>query len=472
MNHRKNVSRSVDICVLAFNSVVSDPRVSKQVESLSRAGFTVEVAGFSKSGKPCRMQLHPNAWLQHVATGEHCPEAQWRQLVRRLLARVATLWGAAGLWAASYHYVGQASLPLMVGLVGTIWLLRGVSSPVLRELCTHQDKLPITVGAKLASWLWHRAAKKNLEPLEKAAVQSGARVVHCHDLWTLRAGSRAARRLGAKLVWDAHEIYDHLAQCNAARNAFHRNELFRHQGNVDAFITINESIANYYRRNFPRLPPAEIIKNATPLFAETSYDGRLHAAANLPVNQKILLYQGGFADNRGLQFLVQAASFLGSGWSLVLMGWGKLEEELRSLAEMSNSSRAGDQAAAVAFVGKAPHNELVQWTAGANVGVIPYSDCCLNHRHCTPNKLWEYPAAGVPILCSPMDELKKAVVGYKMGWLIPQPMEAHSLAETVNKLTEDDLLKAQQGCERFMDEENWTTYEQSLLKCYRGLIKK
>jgi len=463
-----------DICVLAFNSVVSDPRVTKQVESLSSAGFSVEVAGFSKSGMPRRTQLHPNAWLQHVAVGQsHTAKpglGAWLQAVKRL----AALWCALALIGVlEYRFdVSFFEWLVLAGVAGSAWLMRGGLPIILRLLMFCSEKVPSGFGAKLESWRWHRGAHKQLGPLEDFAVQSGARIIHCHDLWTLRAGARAARRSGAILIWDAHEVYDQIVQCTAARNAFHRKELAAYQGAIDVFITINESIADYYHRNFPGLPPAEIIKNATPKFAVQTYDGRLHAAAGLPLNQKILLYQGGFSDKRGLQSLVQAAAYLDSAWSLVLMGWGTLENELRALAEEANRLRQEDRPVAVAFVGKAPFNELVQWTVGASIGVIPYEDCSLNHRYCTPNKLWEYPAAGVPVLCNPMVELEKAVVGYKMGWLIPQPMDARSFAETVNRLTEDDIREAQRGCARFIAAENWATYEQSLLNCYRGLMHK
>lgn len=464
-----------DICVLAFNSVVSDPRVTKQVESLSRAGFSVEVAGFSKSGKPCRTQLHPNAWLQHVAVGQGHPAKPGRRAWRRAATKLGGLWCLLALIGVLEHRLEDVSFfewLVLAGVAGSVWLIRGGLQDILRLLMSWSEKFPPGFGSKLESWRWHRGAKKHLGPLEEFAVQSGARIIHCHDLWTLRAGSRAARRSGAILIWDAHEVYDQIAQCTAARNAFHRRELAAHQGAIDVFITINESIADYYRRNSPRLPAAVIIKNATPKFAPKPYDGRLHTAASLPLNQKILLYQGGFSEKRGLQDLVRAAAHLSSEWSLVLMGWGPLENQLRPLAIEANRSRKEDGPAAVAFVSKAPFNELVQWTAGATIGVIPYEDCSLNHRYCTPNKLWEYPAAGVPVLCSPMVELEKAVVGYKMGWLIPQPMDARSLASMVNQLTEDDIREAQRGCARFMDAENWATYEQSLLNCYRGLMHK
>lgn len=61
---------------------------------------------------------------------------------------------------------------------------------------------------------------------------------------------------------------------------------------VDGFITLNESIADFYREKYPELPEAVLVPNAVERVAQTRYDGRLHKAAGLHLDQKILLFQG------------------------------------------------------------------------------------------------------------------------------------------------------------------------------------
>ncbi len=132
---------------------------------------------------------------------------------------------------------------------------------------------------------------------------------------------------------------------------------------ADHFITINRCAAAFYRDAYPFLPLAVILRNAALREEPFDYDGRLHEAASLPRTEKILLYQGSYTEDRGLQTLVRAGDLLPDGWTLVMMGWGPIEHELRAIAGTSPKVR---------FVPAAPRLELAHWTAGASAGIIPY----------------------------------------------------------------------------------------------------
>ena len=162
---------------------------------------------------------------------------------------------------------------------------------------------------------------------------------------------------------------------------------------VDEFITINESLARFYRDNHA-LPSARVVMNATRWEGLPSDDGRLRRAAGLGPERRILLFQGGLAAaGRGLTILQAAAARLPEPWSLVLMGWGPMEDELRRAAKEVNLGRVSASKRLV-LIPPAPADSLAKWTAGADVGIIPYENTGLNHLYCTPNKLWEFPNAG------------------------------------------------------------------------------
>ena len=46
-------------------------------------------------------------------------------------------------------------------------------------------------------------------------------------------------------------------------------------------------------------------------------------------------------------------------------------------------------------------DELPQWTASADVSVVPLPPVSFNQRHATPNKFWEAIAAGTPVVVGP-----------------------------------------------------------------------
>jgi glycosyltransferase involved in cell wall biosynthesis len=147
------------------------------------------------------------------------------------------------------------------------------------------------------------------------------------------------------------------------------------------------------------------------------------------------------------------------------MGWGKLEDDLRQMAFQVDPG--GDR---IRFIPPAPQTELPHWSGGATLGVIPYENICLNHWFCTPNKLWEYPAAGVPILCSPFPELAAVVETFGVGCLLDDPVTPEAIAAAVASMTEEDVQKKVESCKQFIRKDNWGVYEQNLIGLYKSLL--
>ncbi len=316
----------------------------------------------------------------------------------------------------------------------------------------------IILGRTIRFGIAGKAVLKELQRLEPD-------VVHCHDLLTLPVGVRFKKHSSCTLVYDSHEIFEEVATSSPVLRFYYRRLQRRCSGFVDAFVTVNDSITEFLGRRYPELPNAVVVKNAAdpPPSPKPEYDGRLHEAAGLDRNRKILLYQGGFSTHRGLEHLIGATSRLPADWCIVLMGWGKLEPALRRRA------RAEDpQGRRVFFLPPVPPAELLGWTAGAAAGIIPYEDSCLNHRFCTPNKLWEYPAAGVPLIVADLPELRRVVEEYDVGWVIAAPTSAESIAACVSGISATDLLRKSSNCDQFISRDNWTVYQKRLLDLYAG----
>ena len=165
------------------------------------------------------------------------------------------------------------------------------------------------------------------------------------------------------------------------------------------------------------------------------------------------------------QHHLAAAPRLPDNWVLVMMGWGRLEEELRRIAGVLDAG-----ADRIRFVGRAPQNELVCWTAGADLGVIPYANIGLNHWYCTPNKLWEYPAAGVPILVSPFPELTRIVEGEGIGALLDDPVTPQGIADAVAGMSDERLKRLREACSSFIARDNWSVYADRLLDLYGRVL--
>lgn len=292
-------------------------------------------------------------------------------------------------------------------------------------------------------------------------------IVHIHDHLALAAAPLYKEAFGCPLIWDAHEIYEDLASIEDVRAVVNARIIEQNADHVDGFITLNRSIAGFYRDKYPALPEAVLVPNAVERVAQTSYDGRLHAAAGLVPDQKVFLFQGGFSPHRGIPSLLSAAALLREQWTVVFMGWGKLEDEIRAAAEEVSSRPVGRPR--VAIVPGAPQDELLSWTAGADLGAIPYENTGLNHLYCSPNKLWEYPSAGVPILASDMPEMKDKIETFDIGFTVGRDLDPQEIAEKVNALTDDQLVRFAQNCGDFADIDNWQRYEKRLEGLYAAL---
>lgn len=292
-------------------------------------------------------------------------------------------------------------------------------------------------------------------------------IVHLHDHLTLTASAKYKESFDCPLVWDAHEIYDDLANIETVRAEVNSNIIETNSHNVDRFITLNESIANYYETKYPNLPKAVLIPNAVQNRTLPDYDGRMHSAAGLLPDQKILLYQGGYSPHRGIQALLETSRYLSERWTLVFMGWGKLAEEIGTYASEETDRPRGRPR--IAMIPSVSQEELLHWTTGATLGTIPYENTGLNHLYCSPNKLWEYPAAGVPILATDLPEMAKRIRRYGIGITTPRELEPKIIADAVNLISDSTLSAMKTNCSKFTELEDWNRYEKKLIRLYAHL---
>jgi glycosyltransferase involved in cell wall biosynthesis len=170
-----------------------------------------------------------------------------------------------------------------------------------------------------------------------------------------------------------------------------------------------------------------------------------------------------FMPHRGLENLVRAARSFARA-HLVFMGWGPLRPQLEAQAA------ADGVADRVHFTDGVPLRDLLSFTAGADVGAIPYRNVGLNNYYTSPNKLFEYCAAGVPVVASRFPELVKVVEGFGAGRTF-DPESPDDIAAAVNGLLEapDDLARARKGAARVAQRFNWENEARTLLDVYASL---
>lgn len=443
--------RAKKIAVVVHNDVKRDARILKEVRSLRRVGLDVTIFGISDRAST---STYEGATIQLSAFGR-----PFLLRVKDAVFENQKLVGAAGI-------IGGGILVALLSLSQEprVILLLLALIAALAGLCYLLK--PAIVQVLLLSYRfynWHAIARV----LEQAIEPGGYDVVHSHDIVGLIAGNRLKQNhQRIHLIWDAHEIYEQQGQSSRLHKMWLRNLLKRNTKNVDAFITINESIKAFYLQNYD-LPPALVVMNATVFAGRVEDDGRLRKAAHLGKQRKILLFQGGFTQHRGIPQLMESARNLPQPWSIVMMGWGKVETELKAAASELEKIH-GRENAPLVILPPASQEDLARWTAGADLGVIPYEDVGLNHLYCTPNKLWEYPNAGVPILATSLVEMEKMISDWGTGFLLPRAFTGRDIIQCLDQISETELQEKRAKCMEFSERLSWQVFESNLLKAYDG----
>jgi glycosyltransferase involved in cell wall biosynthesis len=177
-----------------------------------------------------------------------------------------------------------------------------------------------------------------------------------------------------------------------------------------------------------------------------------------------VIFQGGFLPGRNLEELVLAFELVDKSIHLFLLGEGELEPRLRGLCAEHGISN-------VHFGRWVPQHKLLAYVAHADMGVIPYSgDACLNNMLCTPNKLFEYVEARVPICAADLPELRKHVKERNIGEVYPMrtPDEiAAALTDCAARVKRGNFTRPALAEARV--EMGWPKQEAKLLALYESL---
>jgi glycosyltransferase involved in cell wall biosynthesis len=296
------------------------------------------------------------------------------------------------------------------------------------------------------------------------ALRRNADVVMAHDLPILPTAAATASHHGAKLVYDSHELY--CEQGFEPRLQRMWSELERRTiGACDAVITVNPSIARELENRY-RLTRVEVVQNAERADGPAPPKGRLfHAAFGLDAAAMVVLFQGGILAGRNLEALVDAMALVRTpALHLVFLGDGALAKELSHRAE------AAGVRGRVHFHPAVTQGDLLRHTASADLGIIPYQATCLNNLYCTPNKLFEFIAAAVPVLATDLPELRRLIADNHIG-LLMDTSSPQAIAQAIDAVATDraqlqqlrlDVIEARQRL-------NWAQESKILVDIFRRL---
>lgn len=304
---------------------------------------------------------------------------------------------------------------------------------------------------------WHYVSRINKVWAEKAT-EWKPDVCQAHDADALEAAFLTAQATGAKLVYDSHEIWSEQPFIRTQEAVDYWTELERRYiGKADRVITVSEPFARVLEERYgiEDVTPVHNCQDLIPPVTENRSILREHFGG-----RKVAIYQGVLGPDRGLEELVCSAAHQDQV-AIAIRGYGERRAALEALAEPYPH---------VEILEPVPSDVIVPSAAEGDFGVIPFLPTCLNHYWNTPNKLFEFMMAGLPIAAADLPDLKRFIEGEKIGLLFdPYCHEdtARALVELAEHPEREEMgQRAYQACVR---QYHWEAESKALLRVYQEL---
>jgi glycosyltransferase involved in cell wall biosynthesis len=289
--------------------------------------------------------------------------------------------------------------------------------------------------------------------------------IHAHDAAMLLPGLMGARLTRARLIYDSHELAASVPYRERAWAWFVRTIERLVVPRCTAVITVSDGIADRLRERYGIAQRPVVVRNVSAL--ERAGTGSLRRALGIGPDVPLVLHQGAPAPDRGCETLVEAVARL-DGVHLAFLGDPEpgFGDRLAELAETLDVARR------VAMLPSVPLPELLAHTAEADVGVTLLQDMCENHRLALPNKLFEYIAAGVPVVASALPEIERLVETYGIGWCA-RPDDPDAVAAALrHALGAGADPGLHERLERAAAELRWSVERQRLIGLYESLAAR
>jgi len=197
--------------------------------------------------------------------------------------------------------------------------------------------------------------------------------------------------------------------------------------------------------------------NATPSFPGTmrKHEGDL-----------VLLYVGFVNFSRGLDTVIESLSILvqkKKNVVLIIIGTGTAEQNLKDKAKALHVENN------VEFEGWIDNDTIPEYILSSDICLVPHHKCS-HWGHTIPNKLFDYMAAGKPVLVSDVAPMERIVTENDCG-LVFRSGSAESLAKNLVGLTDRELRDklGQNGKRAVYSEYNWDKDSLSMLDSLKRL---
>ncbi len=294
--------------------------------------------------------------------------------------------------------------------------------------------------------------------LVKELKRSNADIYFAEDIYTLPFTAYYARKKGGKLFYNSRELYAFLGGHTKKR---YLSFLLKSIEKIfikkcDVVLTTGEMDTEFIKGTYS-LSNVITVRNI-PAYSAPGNIAGVRNELNIPHDAVLLLYQGVLLNGRGIPKIFRSLVKIPDA-HLLILGDGEQRENFKLLARQLGIETR------VHFYGMINHNELINYTAAADIALALIENISVSYYYALPNKLFEYIMAGVPVISCDLPQMKKIIEDYNTGVAINAESEDDIYNAMLKMINGREKLKSyRQNCLEAAKELNWQKEFEKLKK--------
>lgn len=291
-----------------------------------------------------------------------------------------------------------------------------------------------------------------------------AQVYQFHDIELMEVG-KALKKKGKKVIFDSHENWPGYIESLLPKLRILR-------------IIANNSILHYYRKT---LPLFDAIFTVSPNLVEDLevFSDKVLLIPNYPLLSEVaesnvkrehknyFVYAGSVYQMSNQINIAKAISLIDSDVQYKIIGG--INSEYKSQIQNEDIK---NRIEFIPWVDKSVLNKLMANSLAGLVllGYVPI--CCGRMGQLGSNKLFEYMAAGIPVICTDFVLWKEIIKKYKCGICV-NPYNVGEIKNAMEYIVlnrEDAIKMGENGRKAILNEYNWNLHIDKFLSCYLKLL--
>ena len=292
------------------------------------------------------------------------------------------------------------------------------------------------------------------------ALEVDADIYHFHDPELLRVGWKL-KKMGKKVIYDAHEDVPRQILSKLWLPFFLRRPVSyffeKYEDYVVKRLSAVVCATPFIHERFSKINSSSITVNNFPILEE------FPSLVDWSERRNEVCYVGGLTRVRGIAEIVDSLSKINTRLNLA----GKFMDP-----ELEREVKSNEAWEKVNYLGYVGREEISKVLAQSKIGLVTLHPI-INYLDSLPVKMFEYMAAGLPVVASDFPYWRKVLADYDCAVFV-DPLDSSAMSMAINDLLNDDTRSScmgQNGRKAVEEVFNWQSESQKLLNLYSSIGK-